>query len=605
MHSSEEEEESFSECLFSFVHQDEMNSSKRTAEHRHVDRMDEVSVMQSIALPESTASGPDWASDESVAMCPMAQANINFHQELEAMLLSRAVLQEMEMLNRHFILTEESLCHLLITTQQEEARRRDKVKLAESKNRQAAKEYHQLMVAELGERMALYNREAAQRSNFFRLYLLEKRELDIMPAKKRHPVSRGTRKRACDEAALVDFLETMHKMKAVEPEPAHNNLWGHNLWGHMVPKCSTDSKSSTESKNSTESKCSTDGSIGNGDSDYSVLSYSSSASSRTTCITPPNAASQHPTGFVHSPYSFDGPSEVTMMMNVEDRGDSQSDCSAGSSANTGSPPSAPTAGWGEEDHRPSGCPPSQQPPTPPTTFSFAAEHAARPPSHPKEKRYHASSAAAAGGLRFPRQAPAPGQAPVPAHPAGSKEHQQSAAPCSSAPSAPTMLLLSILQQHQNAGVQDRKAFSPASSSRPPPSPSNADANAAKQTPHHNKHRTPAVLTTRTPACGAGPKCAPRYDAPQQQDVPHSVEAPAARPKGRAAKAEDETGDDPKVLPSAPQCTHTKHWKRLRSKRGFAFFVCCHCGTKWRVCSIGVRNQSSVNSSVQPAEPAPH
>ena len=405
------------------------------------------------ALPESTGSGPELVSDELMAMCPTAKAGIHSDKELDAMLLARAVVQEMEMLNRHSILTEESLCHLLTTTQQQEAVWRDKVKLAESKDRQAAQEYHQLMVGELDERMALYNREAAQRSNFFRLYLLEKRGLDIMPAR-RHPVARGTRNRGCGGVALADFLETMQKMKAVEQEPALNNLWG-----HMVPKCSTESKCA-------ESKCSREGSIGNGDSDYCVLSSSSSVSSRTTSITPPNAAAQRRTGFVHSPYSFDGPSEVALMVNLEDRTDSQSDCSAGSRAHTGSPPGGSTAVGGEEDHRPIGCLPSQR---------------------------------------------------------------------------------------------------------------------------------PAVLSHRSPACGAGPQCTSRYEAPQQQDASHSIEASDARPGGQVTKVEDEAGDDHPALPSAPQCTHAKHWKRLRAKRGIAVFVCYHCGTKWRVCSIGARNQSSGTS----------
>ena len=79
-------------------------------------------------------------------------------------------------------------------------------------------------------------------------------------------------------------------------------------------------------------------------------------------------------------------------------------------------------------------------------------------------------------------------------------------------------------------------------------------------------------------------------------VSHAYKVQAcAPPEGQVTKVEDEAGDDHPALPSAPQCTHTKHWKRLRAKRGIAVFVCCHCGTKWRVCSIGARNQSSGTS----------
>jgi hypothetical protein len=38
--------------------------------------------------------------------------------------------------------------------------------------------------------------------------------------------------------------------------------------------------------------------------------------------------------------------------------------------------------------------------------------------------------------------------------------------------------------------------------------------------------------------------------------------------------------DSKVLDGA-RCPHRKSWKRLRAKKGCAFFVCFQCGAKWR------------------------
>jgi hypothetical protein len=45
-----------------------------------------------------------------------------------------------------------------------------------------------------------------------------------------------------------------------------------------------------------------------------------------------------------------------------------------------------------------------------------------------------------------------------------------------------------------------------------------------------------------------------------------------------SECSEDTGN--KALDSA-RCPHRKSWKRLRAKKGCAFFVCFECGAKWR------------------------
>eukprot|EP00667_Euglena_gracilis_P007999 EG_transcript_8092 len=56
---------------------------------------------------------------------------------------------------------------------------------------------------------------------------------------------------------------------------------------------------------------------------------------------------------------------------------------------------------------------------------------------------------------------------------------------------------------------------------------------------------------------------------------------------------------------APSCGHVKHWKRLRAKRGFAYFVCYQCGLKWRMCSIGVRAPDELPGQLAALPPRAH
>ena len=58
------------------------------------------------------------------------------------------------------------------------------------------------------------------------------------------------------------------------------------------------------------------------------------------------------------------------------------------------------------------------------------------------------------------------------------------------------------------------------------------------------------------------------------------------PKNKEARPSDEasngsTGQRSSSAQVAPVCAHVANWKRLRAKRGYAYFVCYQCGAKWR------------------------
>lgn len=47
----------------------------------------------------------------------------------------------------------------------------------------------------------------------------------------------------------------------------------------------------------------------------------------------------------------------------------------------------------------------------------------------------------------------------------------------------------------------------------------------------------------------------------------------------------EEGEDADETADAPVCDHVDHWKRLRSKRGHAYFLCYLCGRKWKTPTV--------------------
>jgi hypothetical protein len=59
-------------------------------------------------------------------------------------------------------------------------------------------------------------------------------------------------------------------------------------------------------------------------------------------------------------------------------------------------------------------------------------------------------------------------------------------------------------------------------------------------------------------------------------------APAPAPPREDSTLVAPVGDGDRLAPgSGPPCAHHPSWKRLRAKRGYAYFVCYACGAKWR------------------------
>eukprot|EP00997_Jenningsia_sp_PLL12_P011037 NODE_848_length_1413_cov_53.873900_g705_i0.p2 GENE.NODE_848_length_1413_cov_53.873900_g705_i0~~NODE_848_length_1413_cov_53.873900_g705_i0.p2 ORF type:complete len:144 (-),score=19.36 NODE_848_length_1413_cov_53.873900_g705_i0:104-535(-) len=66
------------------------------------------------------------------------------------------------------------------------------------------------------------------------------------------------------------------------------------------------------------------------------------------------------------------------------------------------------------------------------------------------------------------------------------------------------------------------------------------------------------------------------------DDPPTSPSPARDPAPAQSQApEPSTSTFPTNSQVEGRCNHPKQWKRLRAKRGRAFFVCFECGAKWQ------------------------
>jgi hypothetical protein len=63
-------------------------------------------------------------------------------------------------------------------------------------------------------------------------------------------------------------------------------------------------------------------------------------------------------------------------------------------------------------------------------------------------------------------------------------------------------------------------------------------------------------------------------------------------EGGAAAVKKTEGEKTEITTDAPhgRCNHRKDWKRLRAKKGCAFFMCCLCGSKWNTNNTGEDSQ---------------
>lgn len=95
-------------------------------------------------------------------------------------------------------------------------------------------------------------------------------------------------------------------------------------------------------------------------------------------------------------------------------------------------------------------------------------------------------------------------------------------------------------------------------------------------------------------------CIPKFPdhwEPAHFDAPAPVPSKAFRQKNRKQRPvamaavieheqrplseESEKCDSSCKSTHGTPCTHQSNWKRLRAKRGYAYFVCYLCGAKWR------------------------
>lgn len=65
---------------------------------------------------------------------------------------------------------------------------------------------------------------------------------------------------------------------------------------------------------------------------------------------------------------------------------------------------------------------------------------------------------------------------------------------------------------------------------------------------------------------------------------------------------EETDESEPLSDSTVVCDHYSHWKRLRSKRGNACFVCRLCSAKWKMPTIQAVNFRAIVLSTLPALP---
>ena len=88
--------------------------------------------------------------------------------------------------------------------------------------------------------------------------------------------------------------------------------------------------------------------------------------------------------------------------------------------------------------------------------------------------------------------------------------------------------------------------------------------------------------------------------PATSCIPCTLAVPDRRPGERPDAADVDVGaaeHGPKP-PTQATCTHAKYWKRLRAKRGAAYFLCFQCGAKWRTCSQAMRAQQEAAQAAE-------
>eukprot|EP00667_Euglena_gracilis_P012245 EG_transcript_12554 len=331
-------------------------------------------------------SNQDTTSSDGESVGPIDSPESADSIQPELAFLVCTTVQEMESLARNCILVEESYQRYFVRncgTQKEEAVWRQQGMREEATARQATKAISQIHINEMWARVGYYNNEAAQRSNLFRMLVLEKKKLDNDCRAENKESSSNSR----------------------QPEKRRRRPNGFCLDGSV----SVEIKGMLVSLKPPEES-------------NPVHPAATSSSSVSACRT----------ALVHNPYSFDGPSQVTMNTALGDAG--ASTCSTTPSAAA----STPVGGMGAVLKR---IAPDPRPPPPdiskmllqfPPPAPRTSTRAAGPTSGAQKLQVHAMLMpflrGAAGQGRDPPKTP-PGSESSPGdHPSNAEDPKPSSAP---------------------------------------------------------------------------------------------------------------------------------------------------------------------------------
>lgn len=455
---------------------------------------------KSIAVSHKIVSWPDPRIDPEVAD------------------LVWAAVQEMESLARNCILVEESYQRYFLGncgTQKEEAAWRQQGIREEETARYAAKEFNHIHISELWARVGYYNNEAANRSNLFRLLLQEKRKIH----------------RDCSLTTSKANATTAHLLSTIA---SHNNPPSdkRRRRPHQVALQSTEIRGPVSFADFLQA-------VAQSKAEDPRLSPSSLPLSLHNCRT----------ALVHNPYSFDGPSQVSV----------------------------------EEES--------------------AAEPLEEVPS-PAVPQSACGATVSPMGMVLKKALPScthqlqdvPRSLPELLREASTKDLEAMALPLREY-AAKTKSIFRNGDSLKNAA--DSEGLSDVASS-----PESPDM-------YHNSKSFASNIRYPSAASNIHNSVPPAAESPEAAGAPadpqgsqkERKEISGRRPRkneGRAPEAAPEAApaeDHPLLL--GPSCTHMKHWKRLRANRGFAYFICYHCGAKWRMSSRGMRTSAMAAAAFGP------
>eukprot|EP00668_Euglena_longa_P009852 GGOE01011922.1.p1 GENE.GGOE01011922.1~~GGOE01011922.1.p1 ORF type:complete len:531 (-),score=61.46 GGOE01011922.1:1274-2866(-) len=469
---------------------------------------------------------------ESVGPCDCRESI-----EAEVVDLVCSAVQEMELLARNCLLVEESYQRYFIRncgTQKEEAMWRQQGSREEALVRQATKAINQFQIGELWARMGYYNNEVAQRSNLFRMLLLEKKNLNnggCADTKENSGTARQSEKRRrrpngfCLDGAVA--LEIKGTMVSLKP-------------GTLKQEES--------------------------------ISITPSSSSSSSCHV----------ALVHNPYSFHGPSQVTVNNAVPETEENPPSCAVSVTPCTPAPVASTPAG-GEMSAVLKRIAPDHRLPSP-NVFNVL--------------------------LQFPPPAPRPSSCAMPSSIAKNQQVHVMLQPFlrkgmdnqTSGSGKPPCSLESSPFADQPTLEAHKPAIPPAAEPLPEPC-TPVEEQPGLEPPQEDAPASGVVATSFAIKHLVVPESLAQLmeEVAEQLAEKHTDGRPTRR---RVNKCPPDPGEDHGIVASSPTCSHIKFWKRLRANRGFAYFVCYQCGAKWRMSSKGMRPAAAAMAAQPQVQPRP-